>query len=306
MRRIDRILLAINQHHPGRVEQRAALLAPQLDLKAFDVLAVKRTGVGVRGATTAYSHVQVDETAFSAFVDGGRRALGPGLYPDELENVWQVHRGHPAEVIAGAAERVQADLTLAAGNARPRLPSWVRSSRNADLVRLCRTPVLLVHGEPREVYRTVVVAMDFSRASLAAARMAALLAPSARFVFVHACALPEALLMREMDLPVPVLQSYREQACGAGRRRLDEFLGLYLADMPTGTREVHAGRPHAVIAACVRRHGAELLVLGRGATHPGAWLSCTNVMHRLMDEGLCDMLVGPDRFGDDEGRRLAA
>lgn len=306
MRRIDRILLAINQHHPGRVELRAALLAPQLDVKAFDVLAVKRTAVGVRGATTAYSHVQVDDTALSALVDGGTRALGPAVFPDDLENVWRVHRGHPAEVIAGAAERVQADLTLAAGNARPRLPSWVRSSRNADLVRLCRSPVLLVHGEPRDVYRTVVVAMDFSRAALAAARMAALLAPSAHFVFVHACALPEALLMREMDLPAHVLQSYREQACSAARGRLDDFLGLYLQDMPTGTREVQAGRPHAVIASSVRRHGADLLVLGRGATHPGAWLSCTNVMHRLMDEGLCDLLVGPDRFGDDDDRRLAA
>ena len=76
--------------------------------------------------------------------------------------------------------------------------------------------------------------------------------------------------------------------------------------MPSGTREVRAGRPHAVIADCVRRHRADLVVLGRGATHPGAWLSCTNVMQKLVDEGLCDVLVGPDRFGDDTDRRLAA
>ncbi|RLM52697.1 hypothetical protein DVK02_16150, partial [Halobellus sp. Atlit-31R] len=210
-----------------------------------------------------------------------------------------VQRAQPAEVIAGAAERIGADLTLAAGNARPRLPSWVRSSRNAELIRLCRSPVLLVHDEPRDVYRTVLVAVDFSRACLAAARTAALLAPSANFVFVHACRLPEALMMRAMDLPLRVLEGYLGRACAAARARRDDFLGLYLQDMPTGTREVRTGRPHAVIADGLRRHGADLLVLGRGATHPGAWLSCSNVMQRMVDEGLCDILVGADRFGDD-------
>lgn len=306
MRRFDRILLAINQQHPGRVESRAALLAPGLGIEAFDVVAVKRTGAGMGSASTAYSHVRVEPGALRAFTGGAASAGSAPAFIDGVEDAWMVQRGQPAEVIAGAAERIGADLTLAAGNLRPRLPSWVRSSRNAELIRLCRSPVLLVHGEPRDVYRTVVVAIDFSRASLAAARTAALLAPSARFVFVHACRLPEELMMRELDLPVRTLEAYRGRACAAARGKLDDFIDLYLQDMPSGTREVRAGRPHAVVAECVRRHGADLLVLGRGATHPGAWLSSSNVMHKLVDEGLCDILVGADRFGEDDAPRLAA
>ncbi len=305
VRRIDRILLAIHQAHPGRVEMRASLLAPALGVEAFDVLAVKRAGNGLR-PTTAYSHVQVDGGRLRALVDGEARALGSFPPPDELDKVWMVRRGHPADVIAVTADSIQADLTLMAGSGRPRLPLWARPSRDADVVRLCRGAVLLVHGEPRHDYRNVVVATDFSRASLAAARTAALLAPSARFVFVHAFQQPETAMMRELELPPRVIRSYREQGWEAARRKLDEFVELFLHDVPPGRREVHAGRAYEVIRDCVRRQQADLLVLGRGACHPGARLSSTNVMQKLMDEGACDLLVGPDRQGDGSDRRLAA
>ncbi|CAN7340234.1 universal stress protein [Massilia sp. LjRoot122] len=286
VRRIDRILLAIHQAHPGRVETRAALLAPGLGIETFDVLAVKRAGTGLR-PTTACSHVQVDADRLTALVDGRRLTLGVPALPEELDKLWTVRHGHPAEVIAGTADSIGADLTLVAGSGRTTLPLWARPTRDADLVRLSRGAVLLVRGEPREVYRRVVVATDFSRASLAAARTAALLAPSAGFVFVHAFRQPE---------------QGREDA----RRRLDAFVALFLHGLPAGRGEVQAGRAHGVIRDCARRHQADLVVLGRGACHPGARLSCANVMQKLMDDAECDLLIGPDRSGDDGDRRLAA
>ncbi|MFC0250460.1 universal stress protein [Massilia consociata] len=307
MRRINRILLAIHQAQPGRVELRASLLGPQLDIGSFDVIAVKRACTGMRGATTTFSHVQVDGNRLSALVDGQPRLLGAGVFPDELENVWTVQRGNPADVIAGTAERIGADLTLLAGAGRPALPQWVRPARNADVIRLCRSPVLLVHTEPRDVYRSVVVATDFSRASLSAARTAALLAPAARFVFVHACPLPgELMMMRELELPVRAIRGCQDHSAAAVRRRLDEFVDLFLQDLPAGEREVHVGRPCHVIEECAQRHDADLVVLGRGATHPGARLSVSKLMPKLLDEGRRDLLVGPDHFGDDTDRRLAA
>jgi nucleotide-binding universal stress UspA family protein len=305
VRRIDRILLAIQGANAGRVEMRAALLAPELGIEAFDVLALKRSGSGVR-SSTAYSHVQVDGGRLQALVDGQPRPLGMLADAGDLDQLWMVQRGHPAEVIGGTADSIGADLTLMAGSGRPRLPLWARPSRDVDVVRLCRGAVLLVHGEPRAAYRNVVVATDFSRASLAAARTAALLAPSARFVFVHAFQQPEATMMRELELPTRVIRSYREQGWEAARRRLDEFVDLFLHEVPPGRREVHAGRPHGVIRDCARRHQADLVVLGRGACHPGARLSCAHVMQKLMDEGECDLLIGPDRHGDGSDRRLAA
>ena len=301
MRRIDRILLAISQHHPGRVDLRAARLAPELGVEAFDVLALKRGG-----ASTAVSHARVDGAALRVVVDGQAQALSPGLFPDELENTWVMRRGQPAQVLAEAAERIGAGLLLAAAHAGPRLPSWVRSSRNVELLRACGMPVLLVQGEARYDYRTVVVACDFSRAALASARIAALLAPRARFVFVHACALPEEAMMRELELPPRVIRAGREHACAVARRRLEDFVRLFLEEVAVPVCEAGLGRPHAVIADCARRHGADLLVLGRGALHPGAWLSCSNVMQRLVDEAPCDLLIGPGRQGGDCDRRLAA
>lgn len=305
MRRIDRILLAIHHAHPGRVEMRAALLAPGLGIETFDVLAVKRAATGLR-PTTSCSHVQVEGGRLNALVDGRLRTLGMPALPEELDQVWTVRRGHPAEVIAGTADSIGADLTLVAGSGRAKLPLWARPGRDAELVRLSRGAVLLVHGEPRDVYRNVVVATDFSRASLAAARTAALLAPTASFVFVHAFQQPEQAMLRELELPQRVLRSCREQGWEEARRRLDAFVALFLHELPAGRREVHAGRAHGVIRDCARRHQADLVVLGRGACHPGARLSCANVMQKLMDDAECDLLIGPDRSGDDSDRRLAA
>jgi nucleotide-binding universal stress UspA family protein len=269
-------------------------------------VAIKRTGAGVGSATTAYSRIRVGPDTLRALIGSAAQAGTPAAFADAIERALTFVRAEPAEVITGTAERIGADLILAAGNTRPRLPSWMRSLHNTALIRLCRSPILLVRGEPCEVYRTVVVAIDFSRASLAAARTAALLAPTARFIFVHACRLPEELMMRELDLPVRVLGVHRGRACPAERARLDEFIDLYLRHMPSGTREVRAGRPLDVVANCVHRHSADLLVLGRGATHPGAWLSSSDVMHRLVDDSLCDLLVGADHFGAYDAPRLAA
>lgn len=305
MRRIDRILLAIHQAHPGRVETRAALLGPELGIDAFDVLAVRRAGSSLRPAV-AYSHIQVDGGQLRALVGGSARQLDCVGAAQACADLWTVRRGHPAEAIAATAEGIGADLTLMAGSARGRLPLWTRPSGDAELVRLCRSAVLLVHGEPRAAYRKVVVATDFSRASLAAARTAALLAPSAQFVLVHAFVQPEQAMLRELDLPPRVLRACREQGWEQARARLEAFAALFLDGLPPPRCEVHAGRAFEVIRDCTRRHGADLLALGRGACHPGARLSCANVMQRLMDEGACDLLIGPGRQGGGDERRLAA
>lgn len=304
VRRIDRILLAIRQAHPGRVEMRAALLAPELGIEAFDVLAVKPVAGGLRPAT-AFSHIQVAGGRPHAMAGGRRYCLDMRALSEELDRTWTIRRGHAAEVIALTADSIGADLTLVAGGGRPRLPLWARPSHDADLVRLCRGALLLVHGEPRDAYRKVVVATDFSRASLAAARTAAVLAPSARFVFVHAFEQPDLRMLREPE-PQRAKRSCEEQTWETARRRLDAFAALFLPEMPGGLREVHAGGAHEVIRDCMRRHGADLVVLGRGACHPGARLSSANVMQKLMDEGACDLLIGPDRSGDGGERRLAA
>ncbi|MGH8855436.1 MAG: universal stress protein [Telluria sp.] len=300
MRRIDRILLAIQPTQPRRVDLRASLLGTQLDIDSFDVLAVKRTSTGVRCATT-YSHVRVDGGTLIAVREGC-----PVEFPDEPDKLWSVQRGSPADVIAGTAERIGADLTLVAGSGRSRFADWMRPSGNARLVRLSRGAVLLVHAEPRVPYRSVVVATDFSRASLRAARTAYLLAPTARFVFVHACQLPDELLMRECDLPLRAIRSYRGSRAEAARKQLDAFIDRFLHALPPGAREVQIGSPSHVIRACAGRHGADLVVVGRGATHPGAWISSSNVMQKLMDGGPFDLLVGPDAGGDDTGLRMAA
>ena len=102
------------------------------------------------------------------------------------------------------------------------------------------------------------------------------------------------------------VHALREQDWEAARGRLEGFVALFLQKGAAASCEVHAGQASGVIRDCAARYQADLLVLGRGACHPGARLSCANVMQKLMDEGACDILVGPQRQGDGSGLLLAA
>lgn len=110
-------------------------------------------------------------------------------------------RGNAASAVLDMAERGGAGLIVCPASERHLVLERLAPSCALRIAGQSRAPVLLVNEKRAKAYRTVVVATDFSQASLSAAKTASALAPLAHFVFMHAYRLPDEGLMRELELP---------------------------------------------------------------------------------------------------------
>lgn len=296
--RMSRILLAIDQPEFGRAEARAALLARQLGVTSFDVVATKGAGIGRR---TAFSHLRVDDHALFAMVDGRRRLLEETLQP-----AWTVRDGSSAHIVAEAADDLGADLVVLPGCSGSAMAGWLRPPRGVEVARMCRSPVLMVNAAPRDEYRRILIALDFSRASLGAARAALRMAPSASFTFLHAFRLQDETLMRELELPARVIGAYREQGWEKARTKLNEYVDLFFPTVEERSRVVHYGSAHGAILHHARRWGADLIVIGKERGRYCRRFAAGSIAQRLIRHAGCDLLTGPGPLGRDNDERLAA
>lgn len=109
-----------------------------------------------------------------------QRVLGEGV-----ETWIEVRSGYPPSVLAASATSRRALLVVGIG--RPRVMDRLLGDESTlRLVREARTPVLAVAPDSQIPPRRILLAMDFSETSLAAARLAlALAAPRAEVTVVH-------------------------------------------------------------------------------------------------------------------------
>ncbi len=134
--------------------------------------------------------------------------------------------------------------------------------RNTARIRQASGPVLLVQSKPQRAYRRVLIATDFSEASLAAAKAAIAITPAAEVVVAHVFQLAESGLMLEQGLASKIVRSYRQKAREVAKQKLDEF--VQALDMPVRPgRAVLYGTPQRIVPHYAANIGADLVVLGR-------------------------------------------
>lgn len=307
MYEINKMLLATNDTRPSHQgELRAVLLASQLGLDAFEMLTLKRASSPFGRATTEFSHIEVRGATFTAWLDGMRR---PVRVPDDLcmlERIWTSRPGSAAETVVELARERAADLTVLAPYRRNALLELLAPSDSREVLRRSRNSLLLVHSEPRDVYRKVLVGVDFSAEAYAAARVALMLAPGARFTFVHAYRLPDEGLMRELELPPALIGSYLARGCQAAWERLEDWIGTLGPGGQKRTGAVHSGYPAPMINACARSIGADLIVVGRQGRSRASRHGLGEVARRLGNQAACDVLIGPALPGMPSARTAAA
>jgi nucleotide-binding universal stress UspA family protein len=143
--------------------------------------------------------------------------------------------------------------------------------------------------------KRIVCATDFSPASGAAVRRAALAADryGAQLAIVHV--VPSSLWddagqwlaeLAGAGPPDP------EQACGQARQRLQRFAHELVEDAGHGcTVDVRYGRPAAQIAAAARDLGADLLVVGSHGAYPVRDLVMGSTAQKLLRIAPCPLLV---------------
>jgi len=232
---------------------------------------------------------------------------------------WATHLGDPAmrqsapafgsasavKAILEAAQRDLADLIVCPASRRHPVLERVAPSCATQIARTSRMPVLLVNRMPATEYRTVVVATDFSQASIDAAKTAVALAPFAHFIFLHAHRLPDERLMRELELPFNVIAAYCESGRLAALQRLDVLRARFESGIRSSSCVVRPGNPGRVLEEFARSSHADLIVIGKPKGNAWAWRIGGSCVPGLISRPYCDVLLGAIDGIAESGRRRA-
>lgn len=292
MTKIERILIVNDTAEGGRrAEARAAMLG--IDLKAvpldFILIEAARADAAVAGRLqlpTASCHETRDDAP-----GHWQRAHACGIREEEA-----------ASAIATRVEQFNADLAIvSAGNLEADL---FRRPRTRSLVATVERPLLIANRHPRGPYESVLVATDFSEASLQAAQLAFAVAPSAYFVFLHAHAFDDADTRAEAGVH-GVGNSLATHQAEAAREEMNHFILSLGRLRRLVSRAVVPGPPVAAIAACAERSSADLIVVGRSEKSHGRGRPPGQVAAQIAVESSCDLLVVPASGGSWDDRPAA-
>ena len=200
--------------------------------------------------------------------------------------------GRAVDEIARIADEKQADLvvagTLGAGMFRNRLVG----STAERVVRKAVRPVLMVRQSPREAYRRVLVALDFSSWSAPSIEIAKAVAPDAHFVLVHCVEVPFEGKLRFAGVDDRVIDEHRADELAAALRRLAELArraGLedarWTPVTPTGLD------PWMQIVRQEQERDCDLVVVGKHGRNAVEDLLLGSATNMVIAQGSADVLV---------------
>lgn len=192
--------------------------------------------------------------------------------------------GPVPEVIARTAEARGSSLILT-GVARFNSPRDYLLGTTVDhLVRESPKPVLVVKRRPRQPYKRLLVATDFSPCSADALRSAATMFDKGELRLVHSYhAAWQAFLAHDTTEPL-----VRDEA----ERSMEAFLETVPADVRSRTEPVlEEGHLGTVIADQVERWSADLLVVGSHGRSGFAHATIGDTAAELLESAPCDVLV---------------
>jgi len=287
------ILVATDLSAPARhAVERAFVLAEHsggalhllhaIELEALDSLREMLGGdiSAVRAALENDARTQLDQLAGDPAMHRGVAAR-PRVVAD-----------NPLATIAAEADALDAQLVVLGARGESFLRHTLLGSTAARLLRKAvRRPVLVVKQPPHDAYRSVLVAVDFSPASLQAIRLARQWAPGANLLLLHAFELPYEGKLSFAGVEEQVIRHYIDQDAEVRRRRLHDLAAVAgLAPADYSARVMH-GDPSQQIVALEQEYDADLIVVGKHGTHVAEELLLGSVTNHVLAESQCDVLV---------------
>lgn len=204
---------------------------------------------------------------------------------------WPVHAsiGAPAETILDEAERLRASLIVMGLGRHKRLERLLGQETAIAVARRARVPVLAVPRTVAVAPSHAVVGVDFTKASLAAARFAAMLLPDgARLSLVH---IPPFADFERRD-GVSWVEVY---ATGAESR-----LAALKRELHAATRHIIDvamlnGDPADALLRFAKRQRCDLMALGVHSQSPVERMLIGSTTTRILRGATCSVLVAPQR-----------
>lgn len=200
-----------------------------------------------------------------------------------------------AVTIAERAKELNADLTIVSAQAKGFMAELQMRVRNSELVRKTASSILFLRQPPTGGYTQVLVPVDFSDESRAAAQLAMVVAPSAQFTFLHAYKLQDEGVMHDLSVPPSVIAFERRRAEQRAMAALQEFTAQFSADVGPVTCAVEYGDPVPVVHAYASRMQAQLIAIGRRGHSRLRELFLGSVAQRLVDLVATDLLIASNK-----------
>ena len=236
-----------------------------------------------------FSEQRLVATAGARLDEAAARAAFTGPRP-----ATRVLRGRPAQAIAEWAEESAADLLVVGAHGENFLLDLFIGSTALKLLRLTRTPVLLVKTHSPTAYEKIVVATDFSPAARAAAAFAGDLLPQARQHLFHAYEVPFARQMSYAGADDTAIEHYRLRSESEARQLMESFLHTL-----SGGERRHSLLRHGYPPSLIKNYAAEidadLVVVGTTGKNDWQASLLGSVSTHLAGELPGDLLLVPPR-----------
>lgn len=199
--------------------------------------------------------------------------------------------------VVGELQRAagDADLLVMGQRRRSALTEWVPGRMAHDLVEKCKRPVLIVKRGAVSDYRRILVPIDLTPGSNAAALIAVSLAPTVDLHIFHAAAGEASRAAADVRDQV-IRESLARQEAGllARMRRSMARLGL---DPRAMIFAIGRGSPIAAILREARTLGADLVAASR-QRHTRNATSVLGSVNSLLARTRCDLLIVPGGVPD--------
>jgi len=292
MIRLERVLAATDLSAPARhAAERAALVAKDSGATLCLVHVINDPALGRLSRLLAESGDDV-EPRIRQTIDRDVARLG-----GHLAQTYGVTA--QADVVAdaviagilGHAAASRADLLVLGARGASFMRHLMLGSTAERLIRKSDRPLLVVKQPPHERYRRALVAVDFSRSSLATLALARAVAPKADLVLLHAYDVPFEEWMRTADVREDALQHYQVVARHRALADMQVFLqssGLNPADVAT---VILKGDPTLRIIEQEQELDCDLIAVGKqGETMTEKFLLGSVTKH-VLQQSQSDVLI---------------
>jgi nucleotide-binding universal stress UspA family protein len=195
--------------------------------------------------------------------------------------------------IEAAAASTGADVLVLGARGSSTLRHFVLGTTAARLIDTSTRPLLVVKRPALAAYRSVLVPVDFSDASLRAVQLARTVAPGARLVLMHAYEAPFEGKLRFAGVEEQYLQEYRGHALSEAQAQMTALCAL--AGLPAeGTFQVFVHGPAVRrILEQEEEEDSDLIVMGRQGQSRMEDMLLGSVSRHVLAEADADVLVLP-------------
>lgn len=203
----------------------------------------------------------------------------------------RVENGPLIQTLVAHADELAAELLVLGVSDGGALRHSILGSTAERLIGQISCPLLAVKSRPRGPYRSLLLPVDFSPASLAAMVMAKRIAPDAEIILLHAFEVLNESTLRFAGVEEEVIQHYRTEA---RQEAMQKLMALYETAQyaPWNCRLlVLHGPPGPTIIEQANLNACDLIVMGKQGTSLIVDMMLGSVTRHVVAESGCDVLV---------------